>query len=306
MLWVLFRTNSFLTSALVAAALVSAATWRDGWQKAVARGVAAVLFLISTMIGLAVLGALTPTTLDLQLYRAEAALGYPAIWATGFLKEYKWFGDVCGSAYDQLPLAIGIVWVCSQKARSDFRLFPWLGVFGWIGYLLMPAVGPAGINPDFLTHPDGVLRAAPPSILRNCMPSLHAAWLIALWWASESIPDRWRWICGLYCILALIETLGLGYHYSVDLAVAVPFTYGVRAGLDRRWRTFLYTTMVGAWFLALRLELFTHHPVFAWLAVASTIISCPLIHRLPGRQLGRSHPKGPVTMRLPAGLAEEA
>jgi hypothetical protein len=73
---------------------------------------------------------------------------------------------------------------------------------------------------------------------RNCMPSLHTAWAVAIFIHSRTGPRLLRF-AGAFCLVAtLTATLGFGYHYGVDLVAGVVFTLTVEAALrsfDRDW-----------------------------------------------------------------------
>ena len=68
-----------------------------------------------------------------------------------------------------------------------------------------------------------------PDFARNCMPSLHLASALAVWWNSR-LWARWgRMLAGLFLCATIFATLALGEHYLVDLVVAVPFTMALQA-----------------------------------------------------------------------------
>src|SRR5207342_1040703 len=61
----------------------------------------------------------------------------------------------------------------------------------------------------------------------NCVPSLHTAWGIALWWTCPR--NRWlRFGLAAYLFFMFLYTLASG-HYLVDMIVAVPFTLAAYA-----------------------------------------------------------------------------
>ena len=77
-------------------------------------------------------------------------------------------------------------------------------------YLLFPAVGPVWVHTD--------------EAMRNCVPSLHFAWVLLLWWYS---PKSLRAASALFAALTGVATLALGEHYVIDLVAAIPFTAAV-------------------------------------------------------------------------------
>ncbi|MFE3163116.1 phosphatase PAP2 family protein [Streptomyces sp. NPDC059224] len=73
---------------------------------------------------------------------------------------------------------------------------------------------------------------------RNCMPSLHTAWAVAIFIHSRSGPRVLRFAGAFWLVATLTATLGFGYHYGVDLIAGVVFTLTVEATLrsfDRGW-----------------------------------------------------------------------
>ncbi|MGW2964645.1 phosphatase PAP2 family protein [Streptomyces sp. NPDC001220] len=73
---------------------------------------------------------------------------------------------------------------------------------------------------------------------RNCMPSLHTAWAVAIFIHSRSGPRVLRFAGAFWLVATLTATLGFGYHYGVDLVAGVVFTLTVEAALrsfDRGW-----------------------------------------------------------------------
>ncbi|MGW4909825.1 DUF5933 domain-containing protein [Streptomyces sp. NPDC004270] len=73
---------------------------------------------------------------------------------------------------------------------------------------------------------------------RNCMPSLHTAWAVAIFIHSRNGPRLLRFAGAFWLVATLTATLGFGYHYGVDLIAGVVFTLTVEAALrsfDRGW-----------------------------------------------------------------------
>ncbi|CAM5737397.1 phosphatase PAP2 family protein [Streptomyces hirsutus] len=73
---------------------------------------------------------------------------------------------------------------------------------------------------------------------RNCMPSLHTAWAVALFIHSRKGPRVLRYAGTFWLIATLTATLGFGYHYGVDLLSGVVFVLTIEAALrsfDRGW-----------------------------------------------------------------------
>ncbi len=105
-------------------------------------------------------------------------------------------GDCARMGYGRCTDAASVRW--SRRARRSVLAAP------------SPAVGPAWV---------GVVNAP-----RNAMPSLHMTWaLLALWYS----PRRLLWASAVSVRLTALATVGLGEHYLIDLAAAVPFTWAV-------------------------------------------------------------------------------
>ena len=119
-----------------------------------------------------------------------------------------------------------------------------------------------------------------PTGVRNCIPSLHTSWMVALW--RIAAPRR-RWLrmvvaallgCALLCTLA--------FHYLIDMVVALPFTVAMfaltqhhRIGSDWiRRETILWSlSLFFGWLLALRFSVtvFLISPWLPWAAIAATV-----------------------------------
>jgi hypothetical protein len=73
---------------------------------------------------------------------------------------------------------------------------------------------------------------------RNCMPSLHTAWAVAIFVHTRRAPRPLRFAGTFWLITTLAATLGFGYHYGVDLVAGVVFALTIEAALrslDRGW-----------------------------------------------------------------------
>jgi hypothetical protein len=121
---------------------------------------------------------------------------------------------------------------------------------------------------------------------RNCMPSLHTAWAVAIFIHSRKGPRVLRFAGAFWLVATLAATLGFGYHYGADLIAGVVFTLTIEGALrayDRGWdrsgvRLVAHgATVFGALLLSYRflpLEL-ARHPWFSGpllvLAMASVV-----------------------------------
>lgn len=188
-----------------------------------------------------------PLVWDPVLLRMDLSLGFNASrTAHAWAEAVPWIHRVSVIAYGLLgPMIAGVIaWLQIAGARAQARralLASFLvGVLGLGCYQLVPAVGPIYAFPSLYrggdtpalraeaaaasepapTGPDRIAGPAP--ILRNAMPSLHAAFTLVTLAAAWNWRRRFFWQCLPIGILQILTTLLLGYHYVVDLLAAVP------------------------------------------------------------------------------------
>jgi hypothetical protein len=68
---------------------------------------------------------------------------------------------------------------------------------------------------------------APSTLLRNCMPSLHTAWIVTLYWIVRGVSQRVRVLGFVLVVITLMATLSVGGHYLVDLVVSIPMSAAI-------------------------------------------------------------------------------
>ncbi|KFG74719.1 membrane protein [Streptomyces mutabilis] len=244
-----------------------------------------------------------PAVLDQYVATADHALGNPS-WVMGRLVEATApvGPHVLDWVYAQLAVAAAVAALYQLRDVAAERRFPrhhlvrtflLIGLLGPAVYMIYPVVGPvflygtgafgtggaewavADIWPDVLPplgppHPvtyDGVTP-------RNCMPSLHTAWAVAIFVHTRRSPRFLRYAGTFWLVATLTATLGFGYHYGIDLVAGVVFAITIEAALrsyDRGWdrsgiRLVAHGVVVFAAVLAasryLSLEM-AHHP---WLS----------------------------------------
>jgi hypothetical protein len=202
-----------------------------------------------------------PRVLDQYVQLSDRALGEPS-WLMGRLLEAlgRVPADLLHVVYIQLPVAAVVV---AGWQLRDVTTGPWprhnlvrtcltLGLIGPLGYVLFPVVGPAfaygslghGLQiGDWPHHLPALAHAARPMrfdsvTARNCMPSMHAAWALALFIHSRT-GSRWlRWAGSFWLVGTVLATLGFGYHYGCDLAAGAVLCMTVESALrdpDRGW-----------------------------------------------------------------------
>lgn len=199
---------------------------------------------------------------DVRLLRMDESLGFHASMFFGsFDYVGSWLWDVQYVFYAGIGVLVmgvaGGLFLADDRGALQrlLRSVILAGFLGWIGYWILPAVGPTTAFPELFsgtTQERAAARSAalartepmiqPPQFPRDCAPSLHTAWaLIALLAAWRRPSFSWALPFGL---LSIITTLTLCKHYTADLIMAVPFALFCwwLAGdnrLNRAWRPFL-------------------------------------------------------------------
>src|SRR5262249_2291360 len=121
-----------------------------------------------------------------------------------------------------LPAYLLIAYEVREDSPTRFDIIgPYLliGATGFFLYVLFPAVWPTFVFPDSFPHappPAHQVLEAPPLIPnepRNCMPSLHTAWVLLYWWHARPLPRWVRIVMGTYLVFTMLATLGFGLHY---------------------------------------------------------------------------------------------
>jgi hypothetical protein len=237
---------------------------------------------------------LTPVTLDLYFYAFDSSLGFqPAFLSAQLLLRNDWLRLAAEMAYVNLPL--GLAWVYfRQQSRSGelaartLALYLAIGAAGYACYFIVPAVGPATLfGKEFPFHAPGLdsLKIGPVPvpvpIPRNCMPSLHASWALAILWSAKSMTGWSRLAIRAFAALTVLYACAAGGHYLIDLVVALPFTLAMyaltRGTLALRQRACQAALAGGmllfvAWLVALRWSyvLFFQSRVTPWVAILLT------------------------------------
>ncbi len=238
----------------------------------------------------------TGRTYDYFFYSFDGTLGFqPGFWAAGEIMKHDWIAAISGCAYVNLPLAVALLYIYFRRTGSPQagRLVAFcvlIGLAGYFCYQVLPAVGAMYAFPDafpFHPPPPSAIQLVPLAVgteaIRNCMPSLHTSWGLALLWFSRGSSRVLR-ICVLaYLVCMLFHTLGL--HYFVDMVVAFPFSLALYAAAQppsawKRiavWGSFLVGgALMAAWLLLLRfaVPLCIAMPAISYACIAATIVAC--------------------------------
>jgi hypothetical protein len=235
-----------------------------------------------------------PAVLDQYVATADQALGTPS-WPIGRIVETT--GPIgthlLGLVYAQLAVAavvVALYQLRNVRAEGRFpphhlvRTFLVIGLLGPGIYMLFPVVGPVFAYGPGASGTGGVHWAVanlwphtPPPISaphpmpydevtpRNCMPSLHTAWVTAIFIHTRKGPRILRHAGTFWLIATLGATLGFGYHYGTDLVAGVVFSLTIEAALrslDRGWdRSGIQLVTYGATVFAALLVSYRYLPV---------------------------------------------
>jgi len=214
------------------------------WRKALSCILCASCLFVGAIIAWSILDAAViflPLVYDPVLYRIDAMLGLGAAYRLGdLLNANQAFRHFILILYKYnlvfaIPALFSEVFYARKAAAeltlqlliSSFLVFPL--------FCLMPALDPlfffGGQFPDHLPAAQSLPAHLVPTtvgVVRNTMPSLHAAWAILIWLALADSP-LWHRLLGLIFLAAtLIATLGFGEHYAVDWVAALPLVLLVR------------------------------------------------------------------------------
>lgn len=296
---------------LTALALMALRRWVKAEPSAAFRGVAfGLLLVIATKVGdtwLRITAITRPLVFDEYALLADHALAQPS-WLLGRLVDAG--GPVLSAAlhwvYIELPAAAMVVAVYQlRNVRTDgwprhflVPTFLVLGLIGPLVYVLFPVVGPefafgsagGGFQVgDFWPHTLPRIDLTPRAVAfdtqtpRNCMPSMHTAWALAVFIHSRHGP-RWLRAGGTFWLVCTIAaTLGFGYHYGVDLVAGAVLCLTAESALrepvyGRSWSRVGLVTF-GATFLAVLLlccrylaEVMAHHPLYFGPLIIGTLV----------------------------------
>ena len=244
---------------------------------------------------------LRPKTYDAFLLAVDGGLGFQPSFVLGrLLPEGSNSWGLTTVAYYALPFAACILYA-SHLARGwqpvlILPLFLSLMGVGFAQYGIYPAVGPKhafGASYPWNPLPLQQIAIQPmtvPDAPRNCMPSLHLAGALVVWWNSRLWPRWGRLLAVLFLLATIFSTLALGEHYLVDLVVALPFTLVFQAAWTvtvpfalsvRRTPLWIGTILTLAWFVLLRygLRLFLISPAISWGLILLTVGWCLVLEK---------------------------
>lgn len=243
-----------------------------------------------------------PVVLDEYLVLADQALGQPA-WLAGRVIDAAGSTPTAVLLWVYIELTAAALVVALYQLRNVttsgwprhhlVRTFLVLGLVGPVLYLVFPVVGPVfaywtdggGFQiGDYWSHILPPLDYSPEPLAfdnitaRNCMPSMHTAWALAIFIHSRNGPRWLRWGGTFWLVGTVVATLGFGYHYGVDLVVGAVLCLTLESALrapERGWDWSRVRLVVGgALLLAVMLLCFRYLPVqmARWPLIAGSLV----------------------------------
>lgn len=228
---------------------------REATLKAVGLGSLLILMGKAGGIWLVLSSMAHPKVLDDYVQLADQALGNPA-WVLGqVVTSSSVLSIVLYVVYLNLPVGAAVIafFQLRDSARRGFprhhivRSFLLIGLIGPVVYILFPVVGPtyafgsevpgAGwldVWPNAIpTITEPVATFFDQAVPRNCMPSLHTAWAMAIFLHGWRGSRTSRVFGTLWLVATVGATLGFGFHYGIDVLAGMIFTLTLEAALIR-------------------------------------------------------------------------
>ncbi|SPE42331.1 membrane hypothetical protein [Candidatus Sulfopaludibacter sp. SbA3] len=276
------------------------------------------LWSIGSTFILGISASLLPMTLDRYLYAVDGSFGFQASFlGAQLLLAHPWLLHTCAICYFNLPIAMTLMYLVLQRRANEheanrfIQFAIYLAIAGTSLYFACPAVGPGGaFHADFpyKTPHATVVWVAMPLAARNCMPSMHTAWILCLLWCAPSMSRWLRAILWAFAGFTLLYALSAGGHYLVDLVVAVPFTLAVRSAFRREWKSpgfVLNAAVVAFWFVVVRygVGLFMLSPMVPYGLSIATLVA-PLWSR--PRPNAQTAPSAAVPSKYGESVVERA
>ncbi len=183
-----------------------------------------------------------------------------------------------------------------------------IAIGGSLSYAFLPAVGiqlycgtnlfPNGPWPAASMNPQTI--EAPYYLYRNCMPSLHFAWILAVYYSLYRAKTIYKNMALVLVFLTVMSAFSVGCHYVIDLIMSVPFCLTFLAIVinEAPLKMRLLSSILGAvatmsWFYLIKYHTTSllHYPQLTLFSLIFTdLASFALIYMLyrQGRDLGES------------------
>lgn len=291
---------------------------------------AMVFMVLASQNLLAIPSLVTSKTYDVYAFVVDGSLGFqPSFLAGQFYIHHRAIFEFGQITYYGLPVAMAIVYALQLKYKlaNQWHVLELLFAAGFVGYLLyniFPAGGPIYVFTNiFPDHPLPLeaLRRIQVELVpvglkfpRNAMPSLHMTWAILLWFCCWRLPRVIRWTALAYVLVTVLDTMGSGEHYFIDLVVAVPFSVvmqGVCAGSVpfRSWRAAAVyggAAITAAWLLVLREwpRIFLVSPALPWACIVISTVASLYIGLKSVSAEYAVEPVGKTEARSPISMAD--
>lgn len=235
---------------------------------------------------LKMLDRVRPEKLDVFLYRFDSSFGIQPSFAMGRLfAASPALHNFAFAIYLSVALPAAFVYIGHLRHEGQWpvKVLQALllnSAIGFALYAVFPAAGPVFAFPrDYPFHQIAFAFAKPMLFQAspNAIPSIHTSTALLIWFNSR--PWRiGRMLAFIFLFFTMVATLGLGEHYIVDLAVAVPYALTIQSlcvrGFSRKSALIPGALLTGGWLLLLRAgqPLFPA-PALAWLLVLGSTVS---------------------------------
>lgn len=243
----MIREAAFVTAALAAWLHVTRAREGVGWQRS--RYVARYGFVLWAYLATArLVPALQRPLADASLLAIDRALFGETPAVRFDLAHHPWAAELLSSAYltYQPYLHVCLLWALVdplERAPRLARLVFTTLIVGYVGYLLVPAVGPFASLPAFVEHPlaGGPIARLNLDIVKqggavyDVFPSLHTAVTLVLLWHDRAYAPRRFWVMLPVASALLASTVLLRFHYAIDVVAGAVLAVVVVAVATRRW-----------------------------------------------------------------------
>lgn len=179
----------------------------------------------------------TPTLYDAYAYTVDGAFGFqPAAETAKRVADWPplWYATFL--VYNELPLFMIIAVLLSLRWPNACygHLMLHMTVIGLVGFVCYKLVPMKGIDLFVNSQLDSHWPLTPPlagspqpyadasGATRNCYPSLHMGWMLAVYLGSRRVNPWVNRFFGACCAVMLLATLNVG-HYAVDLVASFPY-----------------------------------------------------------------------------------
>ncbi|MBI2071136.1 MAG: phosphatase PAP2 family protein [Elusimicrobia bacterium] len=161
----------------------------------------------------------------------------------------RWLSELFGLGYlFYFPYCLGRAFMITTNGNEEQHERFFLGLtiaysIGFLGYVLFPALGPRyAMGDSFMTDGSWLATAAVALVDRlgspwAVMPSMHVgatAYILFFDWFNHK---RWFWAGLVPALLLWVATMGLGFHYLVDVVT----------GLIVAWLSLTLTPLLPVW-----------------------------------------------------------